>query len=138
LTGPVGRDKNERVIALLLALALAPRERAEHHLYLANGYFLAGDPLAARKEAVAARTVDPSARLRCDGVRVPVRAAGVRIEICGLDRATPPDTVLREIRRALGRGDRATALRLDPFLDEREGFMRVHAAPTAQILATAD
>ena len=125
------------VIALLLALALSltPREQAEHHLYLANGYFLAGEPLAAKREALAARRIDPDARLRCHGVRVPVRTAGVRMEICALDRAFPPDAVIREVRRSLARGDRVTALRLDPFFEVREGFMRVVAAP---ILSAAD
>jgi len=103
------------VIAILLALSLTPAEQAQHHLYLANGYFLEGDVETARKEAVAAARIDPRARLRCDGVRIPVRLGGMRIEVCDLDRSSPPDAVLREVRLALARGDQQTARRLDPF-----------------------
>jgi hypothetical protein len=118
-----------------LALALSPQEQAQQHLYLANGHFLSGDPLAAKREVLAARRIDPGARLRCDGVRVPVLASGVRLEVCGLDRAFPPDAVIREVRNLLARGDRKGALRLDPFVDWREGFMRVVAG---SLLAAAD
>ena len=114
------------MFGVLLALALPPAEQAQHHLYLANGYFLEGEVEAARREAVAAARMDPSARLRCDGVRIPVRVAGLRLEVCDLDRSSPPDAVLREVRLALARGDHQTARRLDPF-HFRPRFLRLLA-----------
>jgi len=124
------------MLAILLTLALTPREQAQHHLYLANGYFLAGEVEAAKREALAAARVDPDAEIRCEGVRVPVRAAGVRIEICGMDRASPPDKVLREVRRALARGDQDTVRRLDPFHPSGRFFLRLLLA--SPILAASN
>jgi hypothetical protein len=127
LTRPRGEATIDPVLGLVIALALTPAEQAQHHLYLANGYLLAGDVETARREAAAAARIDPSARLRCDGVRVPVRLGGMRVEICDLERASPPDPVLREVRLALARGDRTAALRLDPFY-ERRSFSRLLAS----------
>lgn len=103
------------MFGILFALSLTPTEQAQHHLYLANGYFLHGEVEAARYEVTAAARIDPRARLRCDGVRIPVRVAGLRLEVCDLERSSPPDPVLRAVRLALARGDHETARRLDPF-----------------------
>jgi len=114
---------------LLLALSLTAAEQAQHHLYLANGYFLAGEVGKAREEAAVAARIDPKATLRCSGVRVRVRMAEIRMDVCDLGRTNPPEPVLREIRGALARGDMDTVRRLDPFYARR---------PRAMLLATAD
>jgi hypothetical protein len=105
---------------IFLALSLTAAEQAQHHLYLANGHFLSGEVEAARREATAAARIDPKAKLLCDGVRVGVRMAELRIDVCDLKRSYPPEPVLREIRLALARGDMDTVRKLDPFHKRRQ------------------
>jgi hypothetical protein len=109
--------------SLLLASPTAPSavDQAEHHLYLANAYFFAGDVASARAELAVARGFAPAAEVPCaGGLRLAVQIAGDRVALCDPERAHLPERVEAEVLRALVRGDLAEVRRLDPFrLDAR-------------------
>lgn len=112
---------------LLMALALTPGETVQHRLYLANGYFFEGDITAAKVELAAARQIDPSAELLCNGVTVRVQIAGLKMSVCDMARAQLPARVDEAVRRAVLARDMKTARQLDPFRF-RKVRARLHAA----------